>query len=263
MHSSRTIRYKATVAYDGTDFFGFQVQPNVRTVQGEIEKALMKINKNIPVRIHPSGRTDAGVHAVGMVFHFDFPASIPTEGIFKGMSVLLPADISIIQLKAAADDFHARYQALGKTYTYRVDNNRIRSPFNRNFVLHHPYKMDVEKAQEALNVIVGTHDFTSFCSVKTDVEDKVRTIYEASVKVDADTNEWVFTFTGDGFLYNMIRIIMGTVLEIADGRKEVTAMAEILAGRNREKAGKTIAAKGLRLEGVYYTQNELNEALNT
>lgn len=262
MEKDGLIRYKATIAYDGTDFSGFQIQPNGRTVQGEIERVLATISKNNNVRIHPAGRTDAGVHAIGMILHFDYPKGIHSEGLFKAMNVLLPADISVWSVEEVQPDFHARYHALGKTYTYRLDNNKIGNPFNRRYVLHHPYKMEILKVQEALATIEGTHDFTSFCSVKSIVENKVRTIYHASVEVDEETNEWLFTFTGDGFLYNMIRIIMGTVLKIADGREEVTAMREILLARDRTKAGQTIAAKGLRLEAVYYKKSELKRFLN-
>lgn len=256
MKQDTIIRYKVVLAYDGTDFSGFQIQPNGRTVQGEIERVLTKISKDHTIRIHPAGRTDAGVHAMGMVIHFDFPKKMKKENLIKAMNVLLPSDISILSIEKVESDFHARYLAVGKIYTYRVDNNIIANPFNRRFVLHHPYQMDKNKAQNALNVLVGTHDYTSFCSVKSVVEDKVRTIYQASVEVDEETNEWLFTFTGDGFLYNMIRIIMGTVLTIADGREEVSAMREILKAKDRTRAGKTIAAKGLRLEAVYYEKNE-------
>ncbi len=251
-----TVRYKATIAYDGTDFSGFQIQPNARTVQGEIEKALKTINKDTFTRIHPAGRTDAGVHAKAMVFHFDFPRSIPKDGVFKAVNVLTPSDITLLTLEEVTDEFHARYHALKKTYTYRVDNNRLPDPFTRNFKLHHPYPMDKEKAQHALNVLIGTHDFTSFCSVKTDKEDKVRTIYEASVEVDEKTNDWIFTFTGDGFLYNMLRIIVGTVLPIADGRREVSVMKEILEAKDREAGGQTIAPNGLYLEEIHYRMDE-------
>lgn len=251
-----SVRYKATIAYDGTEFSGFQVQPNARTVQGEIEKALKTINKDNFVRIHPAGRTDSGVHAQAMVLHFDFPQSIPKEGVFKAMNVLTPSDITLLNLERVANDFHARYHALRKTYTYRVDNNKLANPFTRNFVFHHPYKMDKLRVQKALDYLVGTHDFTSFCSAKTDKEDKVRTIYEASVEVDEEKNEWTFTFTGNGFLYHMIRIIIGTLLPIADGRREVESMKKILDAKNREAGGQTIAPNGLRLEEIYYEMDE-------
>lgn len=252
MEAVDMVRYKATIAYDGTDFSGFQVQPNGRTVQGELEKALAQINKDQFTRIHPSGRTDAGVHAAEMVLHFDYTKTIPEEGLFKALNVLTPDDISVLRLERVANDFHARYQATGKTYSYRVDNNPVKNPFTRNYMLHHPYPLNLEKAEEALTVIIGTHDFSSFCSMKTDKENKIRTVYQATVEVDETTNEWVFTFYGDGFLYNMIRIIVGTVLEIADGRREVKEMKEILEARDRNVAGPTIGPEGLRLEKVDY-----------
>lgn len=261
MKSTQTVRYKGILAYDGTDFSGFQFQKNGRTVQDEVEKVLTKINNNQFIRIHPAGRTDAGVHAARMVIHFDYPNTIQPDGLFRALNVLLPADISLKNLEKTDEDFHARYYAIAKTYTYRINNQPVRNPFTRRFALHHPYQMDLEKAQRALGEIKGRHDFTSFSSTKTVIENKVRTIYEAKVEVDPETNEWLFTFTGDGFLYNMIRIIVGTVISIADGREDVSVMKEILEARDRTVAGKTIAAEGLRLECVFYSENELKKYL--
>ena len=252
MESENMIRYKATVAYDGTNFSGFQIQPNGRTVQGDLEKALAQINKGHFTRIHPAGRTDAGVHAAQMVLHFDYTNTIPQEGLFKALNILTPDDLSVLSLERVENDFHARYYAKSKVYSYRVDNQPVRNPFTRNFSLHHPYPLNQEKAKMALSILVGTHDFTSFCSTKTDKVDKVRTIYAATLAVDEATKEWVFTFHGDGFLYNMIRIIVGTVLEIADGRREVEEMREILEAKDRNAAGRTIGPQGLRLEKVNY-----------
>lgn len=261
LQSVETVRYKATIAYDGTEYSGFQVQDNAQTIQGEIETVLKRINKNQSIRIHPSGRTDAGVHAAGMVFHFDYPTSISQESLFKAMSVLLPDDISMLDLEQVEDSFHARYNAVAKTYTYRVHNHTVKNPFTRKYVLNHPYEMDEMKAKEALEFFIGTHDFTSFCSIKTVIENKVRTIYEATVSIDKVTNEWVFTFTGDGFLYNMIRIMMGTIIEISDGRMDVSELSKILEAQDRELAGKTIGANGLRLEKVYYDEAELSNKI--
>jgi len=248
----KTQRYKATIAFDGTNFSGFQIQPDERTVQNEIELALKTVNKEKFIRIHPAGRTDAGVHASGMVLHFDFPDTIPTDGLWKALNVLTPADIVIRHLERVSQEFHARFCAKEKTYTYRIDNNTLTNPFTRHYVLHHPYTMDEEKVKEALSVLVGTHDFTSFCSVHTDKEDKRRTIYEASLEIDEDAKEWFFTFRGNGFLYNMIRIIMGTILPIADGRSDVSTMKDALEAKDRTQAGHTISPKGLRLEEVNY-----------
>lgn len=252
MEASTTQRYKAIIAYDGTNFSGFQVQPNERTVQGEIEAALKRINKGKFIRIHPSGRTDAGAHAEGMVFHFDYSANIPIDGLFKAMNTLIPFDISLLKLEPVADDFHARYHAKAKTYVYRVHNHELRDPLKRNFVYQHTYPMDFERVQSALDILIGTHDYTSFCSTRTDKENKVRTIYDIKVEQDIDQNEWLFTFYGDGFLYNMIRIIMGTVLPIADGRWEVSKMNDILQAKDRNAAGTTLPARGLCLKMVHY-----------
>lgn len=252
MAVTHTIRYKATIAYDGTDFSGSQFQLNGRTVQGEIEKALESINKGSFVRIHPAGRTDAGTHARGLVFHFDFPGSIPKEGLFRAINTLIPADISLLELEEAADDFHARYHAKAKTYVYKVHNDSVRDPFHRRFVHQHPYPLDLERTKAALDILIGTHDFTSFCSTKAAVEDKVRTIYDITVEIDEASKIWTFTFYGDGFLYNMIRIIMGTVLPIADGRKDVSEMERVLKARDRNVAGPTASSCGLCLMKVHY-----------
>lgn len=252
MGASNLIRYKATIAYDGTNFSGFQIQPSERTVQGEIEKVLKRINKKQFIRIHPSGRTDAGAHAAGMVFHFDYSSKISQDGLFKAINTLIPFDISLLQLEQVANDFHARYHAKAKTYIYRVHNHKIRDPFNRNFVYQHAYAMDSERIKKALAVVIGTHDFTSFCSTRTDKENKVRTIYDIKVEKDSTLNEWIFTFYGDGFLYNMIRIIMGTMLPIADGRWDVSRMQEILNAKDRNLAGPTLTARGLCLKEVHY-----------
>lgn len=252
MRREEITRYKATVAYDGTYFSGFQIQPKERTVQGEIETALRMVHKDRFTRIHPAGRTDAGAHAKGMVFHFDFLNTIPIDGLFRAINTLLPLDIVLKKLEVVPNDFHARYDAVGKAYTFRIDNNSLHDPFTRDFVYHHSYPMNKEKVETALSVIKGTHDFTSFCSTKTDKTDKIRTIYQAEIKIEPETNEWVFTFYGDGFLYNMIRIIIGTILEIADGRRHVSEMKKILTAKDRNKAGPTISAKGLCLEKVHY-----------
>jgi len=240
------------VSYDGTNYSGFQVQDNAQTIQGDIEKTLKKIAKGEMVRIHGAGRTDAGVHAKAQVIHFDFPFHIPALGLLKGLNAGLPAAIRIIDAEIVDSSFHSRYLAKGKTYEYRIMNTAIENPFKRLYTLHHSHKMDIEQVREALTFFEGTHDFTSFTSVKTDKEKKVRTVYETSVIVDEDTNEWIFTFKGNGFLYNMIRIIMGTILQVADGRKAVSDIPKIIAAKDREAAGPTVDARGLCMVEVYY-----------
>ncbi|GEK89812.1 tRNA pseudouridine38-40 synthase [Alkalibacterium putridalgicola] len=251
------LRYKAKIIYDGTHFSGYQIQPDERTVQGDLEKVLTKIAKGENVRVHGAGRTDAGVHARGQIIHFDFPFEIDPVGLMTGMNSGTTSEITILDMERVEDSFHARYLAKGKKYTYRVDNNRFRDPFLRHYSHHHRYPMTIEKVEQALNQLVGRHDFTSFASTHSDKEDKVRTIYQASVKMDEDTNEWVFTFVGNGFLYNMIRILMGTLLQVADGRREPEEIKAIIAAKDREAAGPTLSPSGLCMETVYYDTEEI------
>lgn len=245
-------RYKMHLSYDGADFAGFQVQPNQRTIQGEIEKALQRMSKGEFIRIHGAGRTDAGVHAKGQVIHFDYPACLPADAMQRALNTLVTDEIVFWHSEIASNDFHAQYHAERKTYEYRVYNADLRDPFKRNRALLHPYPMDKEAMEEALAFLEGTHDFTSFSSAKTDKENKIRTIYEASVRYEAAEKEWVFTFSGDGFLYNMIRIIIGTVLPIADGRKKPQDMKRILEAKDRQSGGPTASPKGLCLVQVVY-----------
>ena len=250
-------RYKVTVAYDGTHFSGYQVQPNARTVQGELEKALIKIAKGETIRVHGAGRTDAGVHARGQVIHFDLPFYIHPKGLLTGLNTSTPEDVTIVDVEEAEADFHARYLAKGKMYTYRVDNSRFANPFKRLYAYHHRYPMERKRVEKALKHMEGTHDFTSFASTHSDKEDKVRTIYQASVSVDEETNEWLFTFVGNGFLYNMIRILMGTLLEVADGRREADDIPHVIEAKDREAAGTTLSPVGLCMEKVYYEDQEM------
>ncbi|GEK91746.1 tRNA pseudouridine(38-40) synthase TruA [Alkalibacterium kapii] len=250
-------RYKARILYDGTHFSGFQIQPDQRTVQGELEKALTLLAKGEKIRIYGAGRTDSGVHASGQIVHFDFPFEIDPVGLMTGMNASTPSDLTILDLDRADDSFHARYMAKGKKYVYRVHNSRFQNPFFRHFSHHHRYPMNKSKVEEALKHLIGTHDFTSFASTHSDKEDKVRTIYKASVEVNEETNEWVFTFIGNGFLYNMIRILMGTLLQIADGRREPNTIEQIITKKDREAAGPTASPTGLCMEEVYYEPQDI------
>lgn len=252
----KTTRYKMKIAYDGTNFAGFQVQPHAQTIQGEIEKALMKIAKGNFIRIHGAGRTDAGVHAKGQIIHFDYPNRLPAEALLKGLNTLTPNAIAFLESEIVDDSFHSRYLSKGKMYQYRIDNNKVHDPFTRFFTYHHRYKMDLARTEKALAYFEGTHDFTSFASTHSDKEDKVRTIYESSVELNQKTNEWIFTFRGNGFLYNMIRVIMGTVIQVADGRRPVEDIPRILDAKDRTAAGPTLDAKGLCMMEVYYDEEK-------
>jgi len=251
-----TTRYKFRISYDGTGFAGFQVQPNQRTVQGDIEAALLKMTKGQFIRIHGAGRTDAGVHAKGQTIHFDYPKRLPADAMQRALNTLTSDEIAFWEPEIVSEDFHSQYRAQAKTYQYRVNNSAVENPFTRLYAYHHPYHMDLERIQEALRYLEGTHDFTSFSSVDTDKVNKVRTIYEASCRYEAATEEFVFTFRGNGFLYNMIRIIMGTLLQVGDGRRPADDIPKILAAKDREKGGPTASPRGLCLMEVFYEKTE-------
>jgi tRNA pseudouridine38-40 synthase len=245
-------RYKCIVSYDGTMFAGYQVQPGKRTVQSEMEKALRKMHKGEDTKVIASGRTDARVHATGQVIHFDSPYSFPAENWEKGINALLPQDIAILSVEKAASGFHARFDATGKEYRYIISLSKKRNPFRRNYSYHFPYPLDYKAIEKAVPFLLGTHDFTSFCSAKTEVVDKVRTLKEIELTVEDDS--LIFRFVGSGFLYNMVRILVGTLLEIGTGKKNPSELAEILQKRDRSLAGKTAPGQGLYLWEVYYDE---------
>lgn len=247
-------RYKAVIAYDGTNFNGFQAQPNGRTVQEELEKTLKKMNNGRTIQIFGSGRTDAGVHAMGQVIHFDYPEDRPLERMRYALDTQTPEDISVKTVEKMPEDFHARYHVVEKTYQFRVDIGKPRSPFRRFYASYYPYPLDLDKIRRALPDLLGTHDFTSFCASGSSVEDKVRTIYEASMEVNAQGDELLFTFRGDGFLYKMIRILVGTLLKIGNGRMDESAIPSILAAKDRNLAGPTAHPEGLYLAEVTYEE---------
>lgn len=245
-------RYKAVIAYDGTNFNGFQAQPNGRTVQEELEKTLRKMNGGKTITIFGSGRTDAGVHAAGQVIHFDYPQTRELEKMRYALDTQTPEDIAVKNVEIVPDDFHARYHVVEKTYRFRVDIGKPRNPFKRFYASYFPYPVDEEKIRRALKDLLGTHDFTSFCASGTEIEDKVRTIYEASLEVSKTGDELIFTFRGDGFLYKMIRILVGTLLKMGNGRMDETKIPEIIAGKDRNLAGPTAHPEGLYLVEVKY-----------
>lgn len=242
-------RYKCTIAYDGARFNGYQIQPIGRTVQGELEAALTTMHKQ-PMKVVASGRTDASVHAKGQVIHFDSPLDIPVDKWKIAFNRLLPDDIAVLQVQNVADTFHARYDAIGKEYRYFIRLSKEKDPFTRLYRYHYPYELDVSAMEEASNYFIGTHDFTSFCSAKTEVEDKVRTVTEITLIKQDDT--LVIRFVGNGFLYNMVRILVGTLLEVGSGKRTPYSMPELLSARNRQVAGKTAPPHGLYLWRVFY-----------
>lgn len=246
------VRYKAVIAYDGTNFNGFQRQPNGRTVQEEVEKTLQKMNNGVPVTIFGSGRTDAGVHAIGQVIHFDYPQERPLERMRFALDTQTPEDIAVSSVEVVADDFHARYHVVEKTYHFKVQIAKPRSPFWRHYAAYYPYPLDLDLVRRALPDLLGTHDFTSFCATGGAIEDKVRTIYQADLEVNTAGTELTFIFRGNGFLYKMIRILVGTLLKIGNGRIPADGIPEILSAMDRNAAGPTAHPEGLYLAEVKY-----------
>ena len=245
-------RYKATISYDGTLFAGFQRQPHARSVQEEIEKTLTRLNQGTPVTVHGAGRTDSGVHALGQVIHFDLPQARDEEKLRFALDTQTPEDIDFIRVEQVEDDFHSRYKKHSKTYEFIVDYGRPKNPMMRHYATHYPYPLSLAPMQEAAMDLVGIHDFTGFTASGTSVENKVRTITQASVSIDEKTGFYIFTFSGNGFLYKQVRNMVGTMLKIGNGRMPVSQVKTVLESRDRNLAGPTAAGNGLYLKEIRY-----------
>ncbi|MHC0039174.1 tRNA pseudouridine(38-40) synthase TruA [Pseudoneobacillus sp. C159] len=243
-------RIKCTLAYDGTNFSGYQIQPKGRTVQEEVEKALQTLHKGTEVKIVASGRTDAGVHAKGQVIHFDTPLRIPVEKWPTALNSLLPSDIALLEAEKVSSSFHARFDTKGKEYRYFVYPTAEKDPFLRHYSLSVPYTLNLEAIKVAMQELRGTHNFTSFCAARTEVEDKVRTIYD--IDLFEENGMLIFQYIGNGFLYNMVRILTGTLLEIGGGKRTANSISSIIDKKDRAAAGKTAPAHGLYLWKVFY-----------
>ena len=242
--------YKITVQYDGTKYKGWQVQKSTdMTIQGKIQSVLKQLVGE-DVEVIGSGRTDAGVHAHGQVANFHIKEGFTTQELLEYLNHYLPMDIAVISLEEVEERFHSRYNAVEKTYVYRIHNSNISNVFERKYVYDYPQELDIERMKEASQYLVGTHDFTSFCGNKKMKKSMVRTIF--SIKIEKIGNEIRLTFTGDGFLQNMIRIITGTLIEVGSKQKEPIEVQQILEKRNRAFAGYTAPPQGLALERVNY-----------
>ena len=239
---------KITVQYDGTKYCGWQKQPNSPGIQGEIEYAIYEITKE-KVNITGSGRTDAGVHALGQVANFKTNSNIPASRIPDALNAKLPKDISIIDCEEVDEDFHSRYSAKGKIYRYLIYNKPYRSPLYKDTSYHIRYDLDIDKMRSEAKSLLGTHDFKGFMSSGSSVKDTVRTIYDISITEKEDLI--VLEVEGNGFLYNMVRIIVGTLVDIGRGRI-TKSMEEIIASGNRGESGHTAPAQGLFLKKVHY-----------
>ncbi len=243
------MRIALKIEYDGKNYCGWQCQQNGDTVQRQLELALQKLTGE-GARVHGSGRTDAGVHALGQVAHFDTACGIPAEKFAYALNALLPRDISVQQSWQAAEDFHARFSAKGKHYRYIIYSAQQRPALWRGRCMHVPYTLDAEKMREAAKYFIGEHDFAALCAAGSSVKDTVRTIY--SLEIAQDGGFITLDVKGNGFLYNMVRIMAGTLIEIGAGKLPEGAVAAILEGRQRAAAGATAKPYGLYLVEVFY-----------
>lgn len=236
--------------YEGTRYQGWQRQTSSdNTIQGKIETLLSKMCQE-PIEISASGRTDAGVHAMGQVANFHTNSEMSTEEMLAYCNRYLPEDIAVVEVSEAAPRFHSRLNACGKCYCYRVINSDIPNVFWRRFAQEVPEKLDEDAMRRAAELLLGEHDFKSFTSAKKGKKSTVRRIDEISIVREG--NLLSFTFVGNGFLHHMIRILMGTLLEVGMGKRTPESMTDILEACNRETAGPLVPAKGLTLMKVYY-----------
>jgi tRNA pseudouridine38-40 synthase len=246
---------KLTLAYDGTDFSGWQVQPGTATVQGALASAIGRITgeKVLP---QASGRTDAGVHALAQVVTFVTESSVPTENFQKALNDILPASVRILQVEEASADFHARHSAKAKTYRYRIYRGAICPPFLSRYVWQYPYPLEEEAMAHAALCVIGEHDFTSFAAVDPERgrEDNclsnVRAIFSSSWEQVCE--EFVYTVRGSGFLHHMVRNLVGTFILVGKGTLGPEDVTRILQAKNRSAAGPTAPANGLYLVSVEY-----------
>ena len=242
-------RLLLTLRYDGTAYHGWQVQPNAVTVQETLQDAIEKVT-GVRAGVIGCSRTDTGVHAAMFCCTFDTESAIPAHRMALALNMHLPEDIAVYDCKETAKDFHPRYAARGKRYTYRVNNTHYRDPFNDRYAVRYTPALDETLLHTYAQDFVGTHDFAAFCAANADTVDSVRTVSRFSVERDGDTV--LFTVEADGFLYNMVRIMVGTLLDMGAGRLPADAISKALESGDRDLAGATAPAKGLRLEKVFY-----------
>lgn len=242
-------RIKLMVEYDGSSYHGFQRQPNAHTIQAELERAIHMISGE-SVTICAAGRTDAGVHALGQVVAFNAEVGIPAAKWRLALNSNLPDDIRILESEAAAPGFHPQFEAIQKSYLYLIYRQKKQATFYRNHALLDDQELDIKEMQQACHLIIGKHDFHCFCASGSAVKTWERTVRICSLESEGD---WLkLKITANGFLYNMVRIIMGTLLEVGRGRIKAEQIAPIITSRDRTKAGPTVAPQGLYLSSVEY-----------
>lgn len=241
--------YLLTLTFDGFAYHGWQVQENAVTVQSTLQDAVERI-LGVRENIIGCSRTDAGVHADMFCCNMRADSALSPEKLKTALNAVLPRDIAVLECGEVPYDFHARYDCTGKLYRYLILNRTVRDPFCENRAYHYPYHIHAEMLNEQAQQFLGLHDFSAFCASKSSVEDKVREIHRAEVRRNGDFVE-IFV-GGNGFLYNMVRIMVGTLLEINSGKLPKDAIPSILESRNRANAGVTAPAQGLYLHKVYY-----------
>ena len=243
------MRYKIEFSYDGTNFNGYQIQPKLRTVQEELEKAVSYLNRQTKTEVVASGRTDKGVHALGQVAHFDLDVEIPLDKIKRGLNSNLPEDIHVNCVKKVSSNFHARFSSKKKEYIYLINIGEY-NPMLRNYVYQYNRPLDIDNMKKGLRLLAGTHDFTSFVSSEDERENKVRTIFKTNIKEKNGIIE--IAFQADGFMKYQVRNMVGLLLYVGSGKKEVKEVPNIIDAKDRTKSVKTAPPEGLYLKKVWY-----------
>lgn len=259
---------KLTVAYDGTAYSGWQFQPDKPTIQGAIEATWLRLTQET-LRVTAAGRTDAGVHALGQTVGLATETRLTNADLHRGLNALLPEDIAVVTVEDAPEKFHATYDAIGKRYRYHIHNARAPSVFTRHYAWHYPQILHADDMHRAGQGLVGRHDFSSFETAGSERPDSIRTIHELVVRrahctplaprevlhlpdQEGHTDRVTIDVHGDGFLYNMVRTIVGTLIEVGTGKRDIAWPAEVLAAQDRRKAGQTAPPHGLFLVEVDY-----------
>lgn len=242
--------FRITIQYEGTRYQGWQKQKSTdNTLQGKFETLLTRLAEE-PVEITASGRTDAGVHAWGQVANFHMNTGLTAQELMDKINQYLPEDVAVIDCREAEERFHSRLNAKGKCYQYRVLNSAVPHVFDRRYVYQMPESLDLDAMRKAAGLLVGTHDFKSFTSAKKSKKSTVRTVF--SIEIERVEDEIRFLFRGDGFLFHMVRILVGTLLEVGKSNLLPSDMERILAACDRQEAGPLVPASGLALMEVYY-----------
>ena len=242
--------YKILIQYDGTRYKGWQVQNSTdMTIQGKLQAVLEELAGR-PVEVIGSGRTDAGVHASGQVANFHMDGDFSKEEILEYLNHYLPMDIAVTEIEEVEERFHARFNATSKTYIYRIHTSNIPNVFERKYAYTYTAPLNVEAMRSAAECFIGSHDFMAFCGNKKMKKSTVRTVF--SIDIQEKKDEIIISYTGNGFLQNMIRIMTGTLIEVGNGTKQVSEIPGILEGKNREMAGFTVPPEGLMLKQVDY-----------